>query len=212
MSEQQLYPLEPLNMFEASEVARFGIFDDVPAEVDVAALVAEAREKVDKAHTELIRILSVGEQVRMSIPADVSRDTDLIIVAALAAGRDLADALEASSRPVRPNREALAKALWDAERGETNAAEWGLITAYPSRTSIRVFAMADALLATDFWQPAPEVDRERAIETATWALINHDTDVVDRGVTDQHYRDRRDDVVMVLGALGLFVPSEGVES
>lgn len=36
------------------------------------------------------------------------------------------------------------------------------------------------------------------IEAATWALIEYDTDVSDRGVRDEHYRERRADVERVL--------------
>ena len=39
--------------------------------------------------------------------------------------------------------------------------------------------------------------REDLIEQATWALIDYDTDVVDRGVRDEHYRERRGDVERV---------------
>lgn len=38
-----------------------------------------------------------------------------------------------------------------------------------------------------------EITKER-IEAATWALIDSDTDVVDRGVRDEHYRERRAEV------------------
>lgn len=35
---------------------------------------------------------------------------------------------------------------------------------------------------------------EEQIEAATWALIDWDTDIVDRGVRDEHYRERRAEV------------------
>lgn len=44
-------------------------------------------------------------------------------------------------------------------------------------------------------------EREALIEQATWALIDNDTDVVDRGVSDEHYRERRADVERVFPIL-----------
>ena len=50
---------------------------------DRDALIAEATAREIRAHQELIRILCVDEHTRMSIPANPSRDTDLIIQASL---------------------------------------------------------------------------------------------------------------------------------
>ena len=44
-------------------------------------------------------------------------------------------------------------------------------------------------------------EREALIEQATWALIEWDTDTADRGVRDEHYRDRRGDVERVFPIL-----------
>jgi hypothetical protein len=45
---------------------------------------------------------------------------------------------------------------------------------------------------------SPAADaREALIESATWALIEYDTDTADRGVRDEHYRERRADVERV---------------
>lgn len=55
-----------------------------------------------------------------------------------------------------------------------------------------------------------DTDREALIETATWALIDYDTDVADRGVTDEHYRKRRADVERVFPIL--FPARNGVEA
>lgn len=43
--------------------------------------------------------------------------------------------------------------------------------------------------------------RDDLIEEATWALIEWDTDTADRGVSDEHYRDRRADVERVFPIL-----------
>lgn len=53
-------------------------------------------------------------------------------------------------------------------------------------------------------------EREALIEQATWALIEWDTDTADRGVRDEHYRDRRADVERVFPLL--FRRSEVPES
>lgn len=50
-------------------------------------------------------------------------------------------------------------------------------------------------------EPAGDDEREALIEQATWALIDYDTDVTDRGVRDEHYRERRADVERVLPIL-----------
>ena len=42
---------------------------------------------------------------------------------------------------------------------------------------------------------------EELIEQATYALIDYDTDVADRGVSDEHYRERRADVERVFPIL-----------
>lgn len=44
-------------------------------------------------------------------------------------------------------------------------------------------------------------EREALIEEATWVLIDWDTDIVDRGVRDEHYRERRADVERVFPIL-----------
>lgn len=49
------------------------------AELDLEAISA----RHEAAYDELIRICSVGEHTRMSIPANPARDTDLLISAAL---------------------------------------------------------------------------------------------------------------------------------
>jgi hypothetical protein len=56
-------------------------------------------------------------------------------------------------------------------------------------------------------------ERETLIDQATWALIEYDTDVSDRGVRDEHYRDRRADVERVFPILfrRSEVPVEQVE-
>lgn len=43
-------------------------------------------------------------------------------------------------------------------------------------------------------QEARDDEREEAIEAATHRLIDWDTDVADRGVSEEHYRERRADV------------------
>ena len=48
--------------------------------------------------------------------------------------------------------------------------------------------------------------REALIEQATWALIDYDTDVADRGVSDEHYRERRADVERVFPILASRAP------
>lgn len=48
---------------------------------------------------------------------------------------------------------------------------------------------------------ATDDEREALIEQATWALIEWDTDTADRGVRDEHYRDRRADVERVFPIL-----------
>jgi hypothetical protein len=52
-----------------------------------------------------------------------------------------------------------------------------------------------ALLAAS--APVEGDEREALIESATWALIEYDTDTADRGVRDEHYRERRADVERV---------------
>ncbi len=44
-------------------------------------------------------------------------------------------------------------------------------------------------------------EREALIEQATWVLIEYDTDTADRGVSDEHYRERRADVERVFPLL-----------
>jgi len=73
---------------------------------DITDLIKEARESIEAAHDELIRIMEAGTQTRMSIPADPSRDTDLIMVAAFDLSRKALDALEAVTVPTE-NRAAL---------------------------------------------------------------------------------------------------------
>ena len=60
-----------------------------------------------------------------------------------------------------------------------------------------------------------ETERKTAeewIEAATWVLIDNDTDIVDRGVREEHYRERRAEVEMIapIFEAGLLVgePSE----
>ena len=65
------------------------------SDVSNADLIKECRESIEAAHDELIRIMEAGTQTRMSIPADPSRDTDLIMVAAFDLSRKALDALEA---------------------------------------------------------------------------------------------------------------------
>ena len=99
---------------------------------DIQALIEEARAKIEVAHTELIRILSVNEQTRMSIPANPSRDTDLIIVAALDAGRDLAAALSALSGEMETEWAARVTPA-ESDYGEAVYYE------YPDRLSVKRF-------------------------------------------------------------------------
>jgi len=61
---------------------------------NVEALIQDGRAKIEKAHDEVIRILKVGENPRMSIPANFDRDTDLILVAALEVAREALTVLE----------------------------------------------------------------------------------------------------------------------
>lgn len=50
-------------------------------------------------------------------------------------------------------------------------------------------------------EPPTDEEREALTEQAVWALIDHDTDVADRGVRDEHYRERRADVERILPIL-----------
>lgn len=59
--------------------------------------------------------------------------------------------------------------------------------------------VADTILESGAWPPAPE----DALEQATWALIEYDTDTADRGVSDEHYRERRADVERVAPILAV---------
>ncbi|MBW9094623.1 hypothetical protein JNB62_13080 [Microbacterium jejuense] len=49
--------------------------------------------------------------------------------------------------------------------------------------------------------PPIDVEREELIEKATWTLIEWDTDTADRGVRDEHYRERRTDVERIFPIL-----------
>ena len=55
-------------------------------------------------------------------------------------------------------------------------------------------AVVTALDSAGGVSPTAPDEREDLIEQATWALIDYDTDVADRGVRDEHYRERRADV------------------
>lgn len=46
-----------------------------------------------------------------------------------------------------------------------------------------------------------EEDREALISQATWALVDYDTDVTDRGVQNEHYKERRADVERIFPIL-----------
>lgn len=59
--------------------------------------------------------------------------------------------------------------------------------------------VADTILESGAWPPA----LEDALERATWALIEYDTDTADRGVSDEHYRERRADVERVAPILAV---------
>ena len=50
---------------------------------------------------------------------------------------------------------------------------------------------------------------EERVEAATWALIDWDTDVVDRGVRDEHYRERRAEVERIAPILAAGVAPQG---
>jgi hypothetical protein len=50
-------------------------------------------------------------------------------------------------------------------------------------------------------EPPTDDEREALIEQATWALVEWDTDTADRGVRDEHYRERRADVERVFPIL-----------
>jgi len=82
---------------------------------NIKALMEGALARESKAHSELIRILSVGEHVRMSIPANVDRDTDLVIQAALNDIAKLATALASESARADGLAEKVA-AAWDEGR------------------------------------------------------------------------------------------------
>lgn len=114
---------------------RFGVLlmtENTPAE-----LIADARAKFEKAHDELIRILSVDEQVRMTIPADQANDTDLVIVAALDAGRSLADTLAALSRPVPDDTETKAN-----REASNNSPDGLLVDRHVRKSGIKEFGDA----------------------------------------------------------------------
>jgi len=102
---------------------------------DTADLIAEARASVEKAHDESIRILNIGAQTRMSIPADPTRDTDLIMVSAFDLSRKALDALEAVTVPVEQNTSAeaqieeLANFIMDNIPGEPSRSEGAVDTA-----------------------------------------------------------------------------------
>lgn len=49
--------------------------------------------------------------------------------------------------------------------------------------------------------PPTDDEREELIEQATWTLIEWDTDTADRGVRDEHYRERRADVERIFPIL-----------
>ena len=66
---------------------------------------------------------------------------------------------------------------------------------------------ARAALAAARVAPVTPSHEER-IEAATWALINGDTDVTDRGVSDSHYRERRAEVEKIAPILAPDTPSE----
>ncbi|KKI18729.1 hypothetical protein XM48_10640 [Leucobacter sp. Ag1] len=63
----------------------------------------------------------------------------------------------------------------------------------------------------DYYKPAPAPvtpSPEERIEAATWALIEGDTDTSDRGVSDEHYRERRAEVERIAPILAPVTPSE----
>jgi hypothetical protein len=74
-----------------------------------AALIAEAREKIERAKDETIRL--VKESPRMSIPANPARDTDLILMDALKAADDLMAALESVGVEATTREKLAAEAL-----------------------------------------------------------------------------------------------------
>ena len=51
--------------------------------------------------------------------------------------------------------------------------------------------------------PVQGVSTEEQIEAVTWALTDSDTDVADRGVSDEHYRERRAEVERIAPILAL---------
>ncbi len=62
-------------------------------------------------------------------------------------------------------------------------------------------ALITDLLAALIPEPPTDDEREALIEQATWALIEWDTDTSDRGVRDEHYRERRADVERIFPIL-----------
>lgn len=75
------------------------------------------------------------------------------------------------------------------------------ITQDPAATRAFIRRLADALEAAEKAHTPTDDEREALIEQATWALIEWDTDTADRGVRDEHYRDRRGDVERVFPIL-----------
>lgn len=69
---------------------------------DVAALVAEVREKIQRADEKLAALCKGTETFTMSIPARMDSDHDLVINDALIAAKTLADAIEAAPAPRVP--------------------------------------------------------------------------------------------------------------
>lgn len=94
--------------------------------------------------------------------------------------------------------EEAAKAIYDAA---WQGLEGEVFSDVYARIAFAVFEKAHA--------PTDD-EREALIAQATWALIEYDTDVSDRGVRDEHYRDRRADVERVFPIL--FRRSEVPES
>lgn len=97
----------------------------------------------------------------------------------------------------REDREALIEAF------KSKASEWDSYDFVPGWDySPEAAILADIALAVFEQAHTPTNDeREALVEEATWALIEWDTDTVDRGVRDEHYRERRADIERVFPIL-----------
>lgn len=150
---------------------------------DVKALIEEARAKFEAAHTELIRILSVDQRVRMSVPAEPDRDTDLLIVAALDAGRGLAEALEATL-PTENEREALIALI----RSQVSL---GVYQIFGDEMPYETFAktLGSLILAAGFRRTPPTDEPEPTVGEWVTQLVAERARQVEKGYTLEHDRE-----------------------